>query len=305
MQIGVNITVNVLSLFDGISSAQVALQQLGISHYKYYASEINKDAIRVTQFNYPRTIQLGDINNWISWDINWKSIDLVFAGSPCQGFSSAGKGLNFNDPRSRLFFTFMDVLKHVTKYNPKVLFLFENVVMKKEWETIITDFIGCSPIKINSALVSAQNRVRLYWTNIPNISQPEDRGILLKDILVSEKDWNKATIVGRRINATGHREDYNKSISITQCLEVRALNTTKSNCLTTVDKDNVLTPLGIGRYVDVFIKKIPFRYYNRVEYERLQTFPDGYTASISERAAKKCLGNAWNVNTITHILQSM
>ncbi len=147
-----------LSCFDGISAGQLALQRAGIKVDNYYASEIDKYAITITQKNFPNTIQLGDINNWKNW--NLPKIDLIIGGSPCQGFSNAGKGLNFDDPRSKLFFVFVDILKY---FNPEY-FLLENVKMKKEWEAILTEYVGVNPILINSALVSAQSRKRLYWT---------------------------------------------------------------------------------------------------------------------------------------------
>ena len=172
----------ILSLFDGISSGRVALERANINVTKYYASEIDKYAIQVSQKNYPDIIRLGDINNWKSWDIDWSSIDLILAGSPCQGFSFAGKQLAFNDNRSALFFRFAEILAHVQSLNPEVKFLLENVRMKKDYEKAITSIVGVEPIMINSALVSAQNRRRLYWCNW-NIEQPEDKGILLKDIV--------------------------------------------------------------------------------------------------------------------------
>jgi len=168
---------NVLSLFDGMSCGQIALERAGIRVDNYFASEIDKYAIKITQKNYPDTIQLGDVNNWIDWHL--PKIDLLIGGSPCQGFSNAGQGLNFDDPRSKLFFKFVDCLKW---YKP-TWFLLENVRMKKEWQNIISEHLGVEPIRINSALVSAQNRDRFYWTNIPNITQPEDKYILLKDII--------------------------------------------------------------------------------------------------------------------------
>ena len=182
----------VLSLFDGMSCGQLALQRLGIEVSTYYASEIDKYAIEVCQANFPETIQVGDVCNLKTED--FQDIDLILAGSPCQGFSFAGKQLAFADPRSALFFDFIRMLKGI---KPKY-FLLENVRMKQEFQDIITeqvsacypDFKGgdlfgsqIKPILINSALVSAQNRQRLYWTNIPNIEQPEDKGIVLKDIL--------------------------------------------------------------------------------------------------------------------------
>jgi DNA (cytosine-5)-methyltransferase 3A len=191
---------NVLSLFDGMSCGQIALKELGIKVSKYYACEIDKFAIKQTQHNFPDTIQLGNINNWRTWGIDWKSIDLVLAGSPCQGFSFAGKQLAFDDPRSRLFFVFIDILNHVKKLNPDVKFLLENVDMKRSHMKVITDYCGVYPVNINSNLVSAQNRNRWYWTNVKtkrhpvfgdllaDIPQPMDEGILLRDILEKEVD---------------------------------------------------------------------------------------------------------------------
>jgi DNA (cytosine-5)-methyltransferase 3A len=230
-------------------------------------------------------------------------------GSPCQGFSFAGKQLNFFDPRSKLFF---DFIKAKEILQPRY-FLLENVKMKKEYEAVITQHMGVEPIEINSALVSAQNRERLYWTNIPGIEQPTDRGINLSDILedleytgpgaIRGRRLNKATILGRRLNSKGHREDYNKDIPITQCLEVRETNTNKSNCLTTVDKDNVLTPLPVGRHPNAFKDNLPFRYYTATEYCRLQTVPETYFMGCSDNQAKRLMGNGWTVEVIAHILR--
>jgi site-specific DNA-cytosine methylase len=297
--------IKVLSLFDGISCGQVALERAGIEIDSYFASEIDKYAIQVTQKNYPNTIQLGDITRVVGSDL--PKIDLLIGGSPCQGFSFAGKQLNFEDVRSKLFFEYVRLLKET---KPRY-FLLENVKMKQEYQDVISECLGVEPIEINSSLVSAQNRIRLYWTNIPNIQQPEDKNINLEDIL-EETTWiapgairgrrlNKGTILGRRLNSNGHRQDYNKSVPITQCLEVREKNTRKSNCLTTVDKDNVLTPMEIGRHPNVFKDCLPFRYYTVKEYCRLQTLNDNYVDSISSSKAKKCIGNGWTVDVIAHI----
>ena len=179
----------VLSLFDGMSCGQIALDQLGIPVETYYASEIDKYAIQVTQANYPNTIQVGDVCNLNSKD--FADVDLIMGGSPCQGFSFAGKQLAFDDPRSALFFEFIRLLKAI---KPRY-FLLENVRMKKEFLDIISQEVskcypemafGIEPILINSSLLSAQSRQRYYWTNIPNIQQPEDRGIVLRDILEND-----------------------------------------------------------------------------------------------------------------------
>ena len=180
--------INVLGLFDGMSCGQIALNRAGITVNRYYASELDKYAIKVTQENYPDTIQLGDVTKWREWDIDWSGIDLLIGGSPCQGFSFAGKQLAFEDPRSKLFFVYVDILNHIKSVNTKVIFLLENVNMKQEYQDAISNLLGCKPIKINSALVSAQNRVRLYWTNIPGVEQPEDTGVMLIDILDSDID---------------------------------------------------------------------------------------------------------------------
>lgn len=190
----------VLSLFDGMSCGQIALKQLGVIPDVYYASEIDSHAIKQTQLNFPDTVQLGDVTKWREWNIDWKSLDLILAGSPCQGFSFAGKQLAFDDPRSKLFFMFIDILNHVRSFNPNVLFLLENVNMKKSHMRVISEYCGVFPVNINSNLVSAQNRDRWYWTNIrtkqiglfgelhSDIPQPEDKGILLRDILEEVAD---------------------------------------------------------------------------------------------------------------------
>jgi len=180
---------NVLSLFDGISCGMVALERANIKVDKYYSSEVDKYAIAVSEKNYKKIVRLGDVTKWKNWDIDWGSIDLLIGGSPCQGFSFAGKQLNFEDERSKLFFEYVEILKHIKEQNPKVLFLLENVRMKKEYSGIISEFLGTDPILINSSLVSAQNRKRLYWTNIKGVEQPQDKGIVLKDIVHEYTDF--------------------------------------------------------------------------------------------------------------------
>ena len=296
-----------LYLFDGICCGHLAIERDGIKIDYYDAYEIEKNAIKATETNFPDVIQHGDVTKEDFTKYKGK-IDLIIGRSPCQGFSSSGKQLNFNDPRSKLFFEYVRAIKEC---QPKY-FLLENVVMKKEWQDIISSYLGVEPIEINSSLVSAQNRRRLYWTNIPNVTLPEDKNITLEDILediefpnpaaIRGRRLNKATIVGRRLDENGHRKDTDKTTPITQCLEVRATNTDKSNCLTTVDKDNVLTPLPIGRHPDAFKNNLPFRYYTTKEMCRLQTVPDDFLNMIPDSAARKALGNGWTVDVIAHIL---
>ena len=172
---------NVLSLFDGSSCGQVALERCGIKVDNYFASEVDKWAIQITQKNYPNTIQVGDVR-FVSARVV-PDIDLILAGSPCQGFSFSGKQLAFDDPRSALFFEFTRILEECRRYNPDVKFLLENVRMKQEYQDIISGYLGVEPVAINSSLVSAQNRYRLYWCNW-DITQPEDKKLVLRDVLV-------------------------------------------------------------------------------------------------------------------------
>lgn len=283
---------NVLSLFDGISCGQVALKRAGIPVDNYFASEIDKHAIKVTQNNYPNTIQLGDVEKWREWDL--PKIDLILAGSPCQGFSFAGKQLNFEDPRSKLFFTFVDILNY---YNP-THFLLENVRMKKESQNVISERVGAAPVAINSRLVSAQNRPRLYWSNLP-ITQPEDRVIYLKDILedvVDEKYFIKA---GRLnwLNNYGQVKEKGGYIAFNppkaKCLTVRA--EPSWNCTYLIPQRK-----AVGQLVDGDTRKL-----TPIECERLQTLPDNYTNCISDTQRYKALGNGWTVEVITHILKGI
>jgi DNA (cytosine-5)-methyltransferase 3A len=317
---------NVLSLFDGMSCGQLALDKAEIKYNNYFSSEIDKYSIKVAQKNYPNTIQLGDINNWKSWKL--PKIDLLMGGSPCQGFSFAGKKLNFEDPRSKLFFTFVEILKEL---KPKY-FLLENVKMKKEWQDIITEYLGVEPTLINSALVSAQNRERLYWTNIPNITQPEDRKVLLKDIVM----FNDYPVVIHNIYG-GFKEDFvrvfeNKSPTIRTSAggghipsfvkhtlsskEISYMNREVKDGRThwdfshhsSIDKDKS------SAVVANFFKGVPYnvlkdwdciRKFHPIECERLQTVPDNYTEGVSDTQRYKMLGNGWTVDVIAHILNFM
>ncbi len=194
---------NVLSVFDGMSCAQIALERAGVTVDKYYASEVDKYAIKVTQANFPDTVQIGDISRLNAYDLHeLPKIDLMIGGSPCQGFSFAGKQLNFDDERSQLFFHYIRLLKYL---KPRY-FLLENVKMKKEFQDVISELLGVEPIEINSALVSAQNRKRLYWTNIPDVKQPEDKGIMLKDIIhEGDVDRDKSYCIDRSYYKGGAR----------------------------------------------------------------------------------------------------
>ncbi len=285
----------VLSLFDGISCGRVALERAGIEIDAYYSSEIDEKVIQIAQRNYPSTVQLGTILNWRDWDL--PDLDLVMGGSPCQGFSTAGKMLNFEDSRSRLFFVFLDIIREL---RPR-FFLLENVVMDEDIQNAISFELGVQPVLIDSALVSAQSRPRLYWTNIPDLSPPADRGIVISDVLETDTDWRPAKVCGRRINpATGKREHSSK-LPLTQVVESRKLD--KAFCITTVSKDSVVTKLPIGRHAGAYgARRDDWRDLTVTECERLQTLPDGYTSGVSESTRRHAIGNGWTVDVIAHIL---
>jgi DNA (cytosine-5)-methyltransferase 3A len=257
--------INVLSLFDGISCGQIALERAGIKVETYFASEIDKYAISVTQNNYPNTIQLGSVLDVESADL--PKIDLLIGGSPCQGFSFAGKQLNFDDPRSKLFFEFVRLKNECSP----TYFLLENNRMKKEYQDIISSYLGVEPIKINSSLVSGQNRERLYWTNIPNVIQPEDKKIMLSDII---GDYDGIWVYPRGYNKGGVQSYKGKSPTITT-------SSWEHNFF--IYKNGNKEPFT----VDIC--------------EKLQTLPVGYTNILSKSKAIKHIGNSWTVDVISFI----
>lgn len=269
---------NVLSLFDGMSCGQIALNRAGINYEKYFASEIDEPAIKVTQHNYPETIQLGDVLQLDTSSL--PKIDLLIGGSPCQSFSSFGDNSGLNG-KSVLFWEFVRVLKEV---NPK-FFLLENVNMKQEWKDIISEALGIQPKEFNSNLLSAQNRDRLYWTNI-SFDLPKDKGIFYKDILddlpfrelkpFMFKKWGGKMRIDKGVNWVGNA---------------------KSNCLTTKN-------CHTNQYL-LNENKSLMRLMNATEFERLQTIPEGYTSIVSNTERYKMIGNGWTVDVIAHIFKSL
>lgn len=411
----------VLSLFDGMSCGQIALRDMGITPEVYYASEVDKFAIAQTQLNFPDTIQVGDVRQLDVNQLIGGEIDLLIGGSPCQSFSFAGKrvgmatkenekilslerylelkeqGFEF-EGQSYLFWEYMRILRDLRRINPNVKFLLENVKMKKEWEKVLTDAIGVPGVHINSALVSAQNRKRIYWTNIGQIQQPEDCGLLLRDVLqteVDEKYFLKDEVVKKLVEhrerhkakgngfgavfhkgeqkmaslkVGGHsfgdlvqddyikisrkgeiRKDQDKASCLTVgghgagnhsdmdliCVAMRGRpqgeknaqqlepspDEGKTNCLTTVAKDNlILQRLRGFNKGNVFAEKSPtlssnaweqnnvvltpeprIRRLTPTECARLQTIPEWYTWQCSETQQYKMLGNGWTVEVIKHI----
>lgn len=340
---------NVLSLFDGIGCTKIALRRAGVQITNYYKSEIDKYTSAVSRYHDDGSdTELGDVTKYEDWGFDWSSIDLVVAGFPCQSWSISGQMLGDKDPRGMLFWTTLEVISKVMKANPKAKFLMENVKMKKDFEEYITyhttNALGSRRVYkhlINSSLVSAQNRNRYYWTNIEGITQPEDKNILLEDILVD--GMNKICAMRGR---------YDEDKKVVQQMELR--KDSKSNTLTTVQKDNyVVTNLSASKARKSYTltasyngavawnscqkkqrtmipinlsEKVASNVYQGVEYrklypiecERLQTVSDNYTAkgifktkkglevkNISNTQRYKMLGNGFTVDIIAHILKNI
>ena len=305
----------VLSLFDGISCGMVALERAGIPVDTYYASEIDKNAIAISQKNYPNIIRLGDVTKWREWDIPWTEIDLLIGGSPCQGFSFAGKQLNFNDPRSKLFFEFVDILNNIKKHNQNVKFLLENVCMKKEYEDVISDCLKCKPTCIDSEVITPMRRKRLYWFNFDAVEIAK-RHCCLKDILENDVDqkyfkneeqFNKITYtengtlyIKNLPNKKMPVQEYDGVVLSRTWQTYMPLVKQKSHAIRAANPDDVgvCVPSKNG---------LRFRKFTLSEMEKMQTLPVGYTKvdGISERKSKATIGNGWTVDVIAHIFKGL
>lgn len=303
---------NVLSLFDGLSCGQIAFERAGIEVKNYFASEIKPHAIKVTQENYPNTIQLGDITNWKNWNIDFSKIDIVIGGSPCQDLSGANKERNgLEGVKSNLFYTYMDILFRVLKENPKALFLLENVRMTKGNKDIINMLTGVKPLEFCSSNLTAQLRKRLYWTNIQNIEILPVLDVKLNDILTSGySDREKARCL---------LESDSRPLSTPIKMCHRYFN----NGFTTLifkSKDhfeeikshfNCHFKGKSAKEIDLLIKTIDtsiyngLRYMNKTERERLQSVKEGYTRQSTENDAACLLGDGWTVDVIAHIFKPL
>ena len=297
---------NVLSLFDGMSCGRIALDKAGIPVDNYWASEIDPYAIKVARINYPDTIHVGDIAalDWNDEGLH-AHIDLLIGGSPCQGFSFAGKQLNFNDPRSKLFFEFVRLMDEIKP----TWFLLENVKMKKESQDIISRYLGVQPQEINSSLVSAQNRKRFYWTNIP-FTMPEDRGIMLKDIIEDGLDANY--FKGGNLKSYFEKHRRQLVFSSDGLCHVGDADLKGHDAIKRVyhpeGKAPTLTTMGGGhREPKILLTKdnLKWRKLTPLECERLQTVPEGYTAHVSNTQRYKMLGNGWTVDVVAHIFKNL
>ena len=330
--------INVVSLFDGTSSGALALERAGYVIDKYYASEINKHAITISNNNYPNIIRLGDIKKWREWNIDWSEIDLILAGFPCQAWSVAGKQLGDNDYRGALIYDLIDIWKVIKLHNVNVKYIFENVRMKKEFITYINNKFDTIPIEINSSLVSAQNRRRLYWTNIEGVDQPIDKHIMLKDIvhetesceydlseykvpfnktlqiIDKEVQRHKIGYFGKDSQANRVYSIHGKSVTLCGsgsakkgqylfgCITPDRVNQRQEGQrFNTGQKFYTLTASDRhGILIEGCIRKL-----TPIECERLQGLPDNYTEGVSTTQRYKALGNGFTVPVIEHILSYM
>ena len=281
---------NVISLFNGMNTGRQALENVGIKVDKYYSSEIKPYAIELTQHHFPDTIQVGDVTKWKEWDIDWKSIDLVLSGSPCQDLSAAGKRAGINGKKSSLFFTFVDILNHIKELNPNVLFLQENVGSASKLDVgIMSRALGVYPVRINSKLVTAQLRDRYYWSNIitketmfdivTDIPQPKDKGIMFKDIITDGEVIRKKS---------------------TALLEGTISKNFSKNPLDENWQKYLKKRENLGMLTLVYEKDYT-RIVNKIEMCRLQGFPDNYCDILTTKKAGSLLGDGWTLPVIEHI----
>jgi len=276
---------NVVSLFNGMNTGRQALENVGIKVNKYYSSEIKPYAIQLTQHHFPDTIQVGDVTKWRDWDIDWKSIDLILSGSPCQDLSMAGKRAGINGKKSSLFFVFVEILNHIRTLNPNVIFFQENVGSANVKDVgIMSRALGVYPVRFNSSLLVAQMRDRYYWTNIKtketmfdvvtDIPQPKDRKIMLQDILTSGKaDRDKSLCLLEGYYSKKPKNEYEKYLK-------------RYN-------------MGMLQIVHEGEKNV--RLLNKIELCRLQGFPDNYCDILTRNKAASLLGDGWTLPIIEHI----
>lgn len=290
--------ITVLSLFDGISCGQIALERSGIKVDKYYASEIDKYAIKITAKNYPNTVQLGDVSCINANDL--PKIDLLIGGSPCQDLSNYKyykkdvKGLDGS--KSGLFYHYVRLLKEL---KPKY-FLLENVAsMEDKWRDIISEELGVKPIMINSNLVCAAERKRYYWTNIPDITQPKNKNINLKDIVIDASEVPDKYWYDKPFFYNGNDKKVQCTLDIKGHRQMKEVYNLNFKC-------NTLTCDGNGGNLQ---KKVfqngKCRKLTPLEYERLQTLPENYTDCVSDSRRYTAIGNGWTVDVISHIFNHM
>ena len=319
---------NVVSLFNGMNTGRQALENVGIKVNKYYSSEIKPYAIELTQHHFPDTIQVGDVTKWRDWDIDWKTIDLILSGSPCQDLSAAGKRAGINGSKSSLFFVFVEILNHIKTLNSKVLFLQENVGSANKFDVgIMSRALGVYPVRINSKLVTAQLRDRYYWSNIrtretmfdlvTDIPQPKDLGIMFKDIITSghvERVKSTALLEGyiskntyTNANSKKSQNHLKKRDNMGMC-PIVYVDTDKHVCLKTWNGDGSKQEYLKHRnettgMLTLIQENEIVRTVNKVEMCRLQGFPDNYCDILTTAKAGSLLGDGWTLPIIEHIFK--
>jgi DNA (cytosine-5)-methyltransferase 3A len=320
---------NVVSLFNGMNTGRQALENVGIKVNKYYSSEIKPYAIELTQHHFPDTIQVGDVTKWRDWDIDWKTIDLILSGSPCQDLSAAGKRAGINGSKSSLFFVFVEILDHIKTLNPNVLFLQENVGSASKLDVgIMSRALGVYPVRINSKLLTAQLRDRYYWSNIKtketmfdivtDIPQPKDKGIMFKDIVTGGRvEQVKANALLESDYKQQIKDEIKQDIYIKKRLakgkqtpNLIYVDTDKHTCLNT---GSGTTEKSSQRYlqhrnettgmITLIQENEIVRTVNKVEMCRLQGFPDNYCDILTTAKAGSLLGDGWTLPIIEHIFK--
>lgn len=270
----------VLSLFDGISCGQLALQRAGIPVSQYMASEIDHHAIQITTKWFPRTIQMGSVADITAETLPYTP-DILIGGSPCQGFSFAGKQLNFDDPRSALFFEYIRLKNQI---KPR-WFLLENVPMKREYQDVISELMGTAPVRINSAAFSAHNRPRLYWTNIPVLPIPPE---------------DSAPAFNRYLFRLGHGYITDAILYAKKYPSLAAQSpATKYRIVEDIDVARTAAPSELRRNAALTRSASP------EECEEFQTLPVGYTAGLTKTRRYAVIGNGWTVDTVAHIFKGI
>ena len=309
---------NVVSLFNGMNTGRQALENVGIKVKKYYSSEIKPYAIELTQHHFPDTIQVGDVTKWKQWNIDWKSIDLILSGSPCQDLSAAGKRAGINGSKSSLFFVFIEILNHIKTLNPNVLFLQENVGSASKLDVgIMSRALGVYPVRINSKLVTAQLRDRYYWSNIKtketmfdivtDIPQPKDLGIMFKDIITGGRvervkalalleSESRAVTNQESIKKRASREFINMIYVDTDKHVALKTNLYHSNSQTYLKHRNETTGMLTLIQENEIVRTV-----NKIEMCRLQGFPDDYCDILTTAKAGSLLGDGWTLPIIEHI----
>lgn len=310
---------NVLSLFDGMSCGQIALERAGIEYDNYFASEIDGHTIKVAMSNYPKTIQIGDVENWRNWDIDFSKIDLIMAGFPCQAWSLGGQKNGIEDPRGRLALVLSDVFEHVKSLNPAVKFIFENVKMKKSDKDFIDALFGIPSQEIDSIDFCPQSRKRNYWTNI-KVAPIKRIKTSLREIIDNDKEryqWidpDRANyiLLLASLDAKTRKKVVKDGCEIPQGARITAKDGQfiYNNHLGqngTILKDYAATIVCAGSHHITGYRgdRLSVRKMTISEYEKLQTLPVGYTSMVSESQARKMIGNGWTVDVIAHILKQL